>query len=141
MEIELKIMLAAVFAQVALTLWSIAATGLARNKALKTTDLKVADIALSKTPYPDFVQKQQNNMQNQFETAPLLYAAVALAAALGVANWAMAGASAAYVVFRLWHRIIHITHNHVMKRFVVFTFGVAALSVLWVGLGVAVLQL
>lgn len=141
MDIQLKIMLIAVFVQVGLTLWATLATGLSRNKALKTTDLRVADIALSKTPYPDFVQKQQNNLQNQFETPPMLYAAVAIAAGLGLASWTMAIAAVAYVAFRFWHRKIHVTHNHVMKRFTVFTYGVTALTTLWLALVYEVLIL
>ena len=139
MDIKLKLLLAAVLIQFGLTLWALLATGRVRLKALKSTDLSIADIALSKTAYPEDVQKQQNNLQNQFETPILFYIAVALIAALGVVNWVMVGAAIAFVGLRFWHRRIHITHNHVIKRFNVFLYGLFALTILWGALAVEVL--
>lgn len=102
-------------------------------KALKTTDLTVKDIALDNKVYPDDVLKLGNNMQNQFETPILLYAGAAIALSVG-ANWVMAGAAVAYVSTRFWHRWIHVRQNRVTQRFMVFVYGIGALSVYWTAL-------
>lgn len=141
MDLQIQVMLGAVFAQVGLTLWAILAMGFGRVNALKTTDLHIRDVALSSTRYPDGVLKLSNNMHNQFETPILLYAGVGFALTLGVANWVMAGAAAAYVISRFWHHWIHVRHNNVPKRFMVFVYGIAALSVFWLALGAEIFLL
>ncbi len=134
MEIQLKIILVAVFVQVFFTLWTILSMGLGRVRAVKTTDLTMKDVALDSKVYPDDVLKLGNNMQNQFETPILLYTGAAIALSVG-ANWVMAGAALAYLVTRFWHRWIHVRHNNVGQRFMVFVYGIAALSVFWLALG------
>lgn len=137
MDVQSKIILATVFIQVFFTLWAILAMGLARVNAIKTSDLTMKDVALDNKVYPDDVLKLGNNMQNQFETPVLLYAGAAIAVSVG-ANWVMAGAAVAYLITRFWHRWIHVRHNRVTKRFMVFVYGIAALSVFWLGLAAQV---
>ena len=141
MDVASKIMLASVFVQVGLTLWSILSMGFGRVNALKTTELHIRDVALSSTKYPEDVLKLSNNMQNQFETPVLLYAGVGIALAIGVVNWVMTGAAVAYVLFRFWHRWIHVSHNNVPKRFKVYVYGLVALCVFWLSLAVEVFLL
>jgi len=140
-DLASKIMLATVFVQVGLTLWSILSMGFGRVNALKTSDLHIRDIALSNTKYPEDVIKLSNNMHNQFETPILLYAGVGIALALGVVNWLMVATSVVYIVFRFWHRWIHVGHNNVPKRFLVYVYGIAALCLFWVALAVEVFLL
>jgi hypothetical protein len=122
------------------TLWTILAVGLGRVKALETTDLTMKDVALDSKRYPEPVLKLGNNMQNQFETPILLYMGAAVALSVG-ANWAMAGAAMAYIITRFWHRYIHVHHNNLRQRFMVFVFGIGALTVFWAALGVQVFVL
>ncbi len=140
MDLPLKIILIAVFVQVFFTLWSILSMGMGRVNAVNTTELTMKDVALDNKVYPEGVLKLGNNMQNQFETPILLYAGAAIALSVG-ANWVMAAAAVAYIVTRFWHRYIHVRHNRVTKRFMVFVYGIAALSVFWVALAVQVFVL
>jgi len=137
MDTPSKIILIVVFVQVFLTLWTILSMGRGRVNAIKTTDLKMKDVALDNKVYPDTVLKLGNNMQNQFETPILLYAGAAISMSVG-ANWVMAGAAVAYMVTRFWHRWIHVRHNRVTKRFMVFVYGIAALFVFWLALAAQV---
>jgi len=137
MDIQSKIILITVLIQVFFTLWTILAMGKGRVNAIKNSALTMKDVALDNKVYPDDVLKLGNNMQNQFETPILLYAGAAIAMSVG-ANWVMAGAAMAYIATRFWHRWIHVRHNHVTKRFMVFVYGIAALSVFWAALAVQV---
>jgi len=87
---SLGIMITCVFLQVALTIWSIIATGYARITLLKKRELHFDQIALNTDAYPENIQKLQNNTRNQFELPTLFYAAVAFAAVMSVSNWLMA---------------------------------------------------
>lgn len=140
MDAQSKVILAVVFVQVFFTLWTILSMGLGRVSALKSTDLTMKDIALDNKVYPDDILKLGNNMQNQFETPILLYAGAAIALSVG-ANWVMAGAAVAYLATRFWHRWIHVRHNRVSKRFMVFVYGIGALLVFWMALAVQVFVL
>ncbi|NOR62608.1 MAG: hypothetical protein GQ535_08975, partial [Rhodobacteraceae bacterium] len=57
------------------------------------------------------------------------------------ANWVMAGAAVAYLATRFWHRWIHVRHNRVSKRFMVFVYGIAALALFWLALGYQIITL
>ena len=140
MDIQSKIILIAVFIQVFFTLWTILSMGRSRVNAIKNSALTMKDVALDNKVYPDEVLKLGNNMQNQFETPILLYAGAAIAMSVG-ANWVMAGAAVAYIITRFWHRWIHVRHNRVTKRFMMFVYGIAALAVFWVALAVQVFVL
>ena len=135
MDLPSKIILISVFIQVFFTLWTILAMGMGRVNAIKTSDLTMKDVALDNKVYPDDVLKLGNNMQNQFETPILLYAGAAIALIVG-ANWVMAGAAVVYLITRFWHRWIHVRHNRVTKRFMVFVYGIVALGVFWAALAV-----
>jgi len=139
-DIQSKIILITVFIQVFFTLWTILSVGMARVKAVKTTALTMKDMALDNKVYPDDVLKLGNNMQNQFETPILLYTGAAIALFVG-ANWVMAGAAVAYLATRFWHRWIHVGHNRVTKRFMVFVYGITALAVFWAALAVQVFRM
>ena len=128
------------FVQVFFTLWTILTMGLARVKAVKTTDLTLKDVALDNKVYPNDVLKLGNNMQNQFETPVMFYSGAVIAMSAG-ANWVMAGAAVAYIATRFWHRWIHVRHNNVAKRFMVFVYGIVALSVFWLALAAQVFVL
>ena len=138
MDIQSKIILIVVLIQVFFTLWTILAMGMGRVNAIKNSELTMKDVALDNKVYPDDVLKLGNNMQNQFETPILLYAGAAIALSVG-ANWIMAGAAVAYLITRFWHRWIHVRHNRVTKRFMVFVYGIGALCVFWAALAYQIL--
>ncbi len=130
----LTLSLIAVFAQVALTFWAIIQMGRARLSAIRENNIPLSEIELSAAAYPRHAQQMQANAHNQFETPILLYAGVALAAALDGANWGVAAGAVFYIVTRIWHRHIHVTSNHLQTRFKVYGFGLIALALLWLSL-------
>lgn len=131
MDLSLKITLLAMVAQIVLTIWAIISTGRARVRVLQRKELHIRDIALSNDAYPKQVKQLQNNMRNQFETPPVFYAGVVMAAALGLASWALAVMAVLYVILRMWHRYIHIGQNNVIVRFKVFIAGLVVLGIFW----------
>jgi hypothetical protein len=131
----LAVCLICVFVQVGLTFWAIVSMGLARLGDLKTGSVRLADIALDTSAYPDHTRKMQRNAHNQLETPPLFYAAIALGAATGAVNWVMAAASVVYVALRLVHRYVHVTTNHVPTRFKLFLASLVALGTIWIAFG------
>ncbi|WP_180955915.1 MAPEG family protein [Monaibacterium marinum] len=135
MSPQLTLAVIAVFGQVALTFWAIATMGRARLSSLKKRDTEFGDIALNPMNFSADVRAWQNNAQNQFETPILLYAGVGLAAALGAVNWGVAVGAALYVITRVLHRAVHIGNNHLPTRFKVFLAGLAALALMWLSLG------
>ncbi len=131
MPIDLKLSLIAVFFQVALTFYAAISTALARLRAIKEHDIRLADVALNSRAYPDAALKHGNNLSNQFEFPVLLYVAVVLALVLEASSMPFALACLGYVVTRLHHRIVHVTANDVRHRFVVFLVGIILLALAW----------
>ncbi|RED11211.1 MAPEG family protein [Pontivivens insulae] len=139
MELTLSIALACVFLQVALTFWSIITMGQARLKEIARKQTSVGEVALSPRNFSsEQARAMQNNAHNQFETPILLYAGVALAAALDASNAGVALGAVIYVASRLLHRAIHVGTNRVSQRFRAFVLGLAGLAVLWLALGVGI---
>ncbi len=135
----LNIALVAVFLQVALTFWAIYRMGMVRVASLKAREVSLGDIALETSKYPARVRQFQNNAHNQFETPILLYVLVLLAVAVDAANWGVAAGAALFMVSRFWHRAIHVGTNDVRRRFNVYLFGLVALLLGWVSLGLGML--
>ncbi|QHQ34876.1 MAPEG family protein [Algicella marina] len=135
----LALSLLAVFVQVGLTFWAIVAMGRARLQAIRTHGIAYGDIEIDTTSYPREVRLMQANAHNQFETPILLYAGVALAAALGEVNWGVAIGAIAYAALRLLHRRVHVTTNHLPTRFKSFLLSLIALAVLWLSLAVGIM--
>ena len=121
-----------VLAQILLTFVLLFATGRHRVGAIRAGRVRVPDIALDSRKWPDDVLKISNNMHNQFETPVLFYALCGLAAGLGIAGTLMIVLAWLFVASRLAHTYIHLTSNHVLKRFMAFVFGVLALLAMWV---------
>lgn len=124
----------AAFAQVMLSLWAVARLGLARIAVVKRRELTMAQIALDDTLWPEPIQKLQANVRNQFETPVLFFAGVAVALAIGAANWAVILFAWAFVASRVAHRMIHVGANRVRKRFYAFFAGLLSITGLWIAL-------
>lgn len=139
MSVPLSIAVGCVFVQVALTFWAIIRMGFSRIDAIRTHKIPMATVALGSDAYPLDVKLMQANAHNQFETPPVFYAGVAFAAILGAANWGVALASVAYVAFRILHRYVHVTSNHVSTRFTLFVAGLGSLALLWISLGIGLI--
>lgn len=135
MPLDLKITLISVFVQVLLTFMVTFRMASSRIAALQKTELKLGDVALSTTAYPEKTRQISNNLSNQFEFPVLFYTAVCLAAALEATTMIMAIAAVGFVVFRVVHHLIHVGANHVRHRFAAFSVSLLMLGIMWLALG------
>ena len=128
----MKALLIPVFLQVALTFGITLALALSRVAAAKSGAVKLKDIALPSTAWPDNVRQIGASYQNQLELPTLFYALVALALTTGQADGVLTAGAFVFVLTRFGHAYIHLTSNHVLKRFKFFAAGVTVLLLMWV---------
>jgi len=119
-------------AQVALTFVLLGMTGYSRVSSVRRGETKVRDIALGQLNWPEPVIKIGNSFNNQFQLPVLFYVVVILAFVLRAADLLLVTSSWVFVATRLVHAYIHITSNHVSRRFYAFAAGFAVLVVMWI---------
>jgi hypothetical protein len=124
-----------VFAQVLLTMILLVIMGTRRARALNAGDVKVRDIALSGSTWPDQAKQAANSYANQFEMPVLFYAGVAFALITGHAGGPLVWIAWGFVLSRVVHAYVHVTSNSVTQRFQSFAAGVVMLLALWGVLG------
>ena len=91
------------------------------------------DIALSRDAWPEQVTKVSNAFDNQFQL-PVLFAVGGLLALQFGPNLVELVLAWLFVLLRYVHALIHITDNHVIRRFQVFTGGLLVLTLFWLEL-------
>ena len=109
--------------------------GRARFEAARLGRVKVKDIAVDGSKWPDDVRKIANNYQNQFEVPVLFYAALALIVATGLADWVAIGLAWIFIASRVVHTLVHIGPNTIIWRFRLFLLGFITVVVLWLWFG------
>ena len=123
------------FAHVAL----VAAVGLrlgrARMRAAQSGQVRMGDVALDGSKWPDGVRKLANNYQNQFEVPVLYYALLGLLLATGLGDGVAVALSWGFAASRIAHSIIHTGGNVVMWRFQAFLAGFVILMLMWAWFG------
>jgi hypothetical protein len=124
-------MLGPVFLHVVLILVLLVVTGRGRVAAVKAGKVRLKDIALDSSKWPDWLRKPANNYQSQFELPVLFYALVALIIATGLADWVLLVLAWGFVASRLAHSFIHLGSNHPPHRLVAFAAGAAILAAMW----------
>ena len=123
------------FVHVALVFYVGGRMGRARFQAARAGRVKVKDVAVDGTKWPEDVKKIANNYQNQFEVPVLFYAALALIVATGLADWVAVVLSWVFVASRIGHALVHIGPNIVIRRFQLFLFGFVTVVILWLWFG------
>ena len=113
--------------------------GRLRFKALGARDVRLGDVAVSGTAWPDKAKQAANNFSNQFETPVLFYVLIMVAIHVGATGPVMTVLAWAYVASRITHAIEHIGANNVRRRFAIFSAGVLALVGMLIGILVAAL--
>lgn len=136
-----KALLAAVFAQVGMTFALLVWLGRARAASAARREVKLSDVALSSDAWSDRIKQIANSFANQFELPVLFYVAALLALVTRQADWIVVALAWAFVALRVVHANIHVTHNHVIRRFQVYVAGFAMLAALWLYLAVRLLVL
>jgi hypothetical protein len=124
-------MLAPVFVHVVLVVALVIATGRGRVAAVKAGEVRLKDIALDSSKWPERLRKLANNYQNQFELPVLFYAGVALLIAPGLADGVALVLAWGFVASRLVHSFIQVGTNNVVHRLYAFGTGLAALAAMW----------
>ena len=98
-----RALLAAVFAQVAMTFALLVWLGRARAVSAARRDVELADVALSSDAWPDRIKQIANSFANQFELPVLFYVAALLAIVTRQADGTAAGLAWAFVALRMVH--------------------------------------
>jgi hypothetical protein len=120
-------MLAPVFVHVVLVIALVIATGRGRVAAVNAGEVRLKDIALDGSKWPE----RANNYQNQFELPVLFYAVIALLVATGLADGVSLVLAWGFVASRLVHSFIQVGTNNVVHRLYAFAAGLAALAAMW----------
>ena len=130
MTLATLLILLALWTQGALTLMLLLILGRRRLPLGAEKKIAVRDIALDTSPWPEDAQKASNAFNNQFQLPVLFAIGIGIALYLG-AGWPEAVLAWAFVVSRIVHATIHITSNHVYRRFSAYVFGFSVLIALW----------
>jgi len=128
-----------VFALVALTFSLLFLTGYSRVASVRRGETKVRDIALGQLNWPEHITKIGNSYNSQFQLPVLFYVVVILAYVLRTADLLFVVLSWLFVATRLGHAYLHVTSNHVGRRFNAFSAGFAVLVVMWIMFAVRIL--
>lgn len=128
-------MLAALLAQGGLALVLLWLLGARRLPLIGRGKIRIADIAMSREPWPDDAKLASNAFDNQFQLPVLFYVAVFAALYLGPV-WFEAALAWGFVISRIVHAAIHVTSNRVIRRFTAYVTGYAILIVFWLELAV-----
>ena len=100
--------------------------------------VRIEDIALDKEAWPERARQASNAVDNQFQLPVLFYVACLVAIGFG-ATLLEVVLAALFVLSRYVHAFIHITDNHVVRRFQAYVVGFAVLCVFWADLLVRLL--
>ncbi len=129
-----KLLTVSVFASILLTLGLLLVLGFHRVSSVNNGTVATKDIAVDRNAYPLAARLLSNNIDNQFQLPVLFYVAALLSLVAGGTGWVEVGLAWLFVALRYLHTAIHITTNRVHRRFLVYTAGLAVLTLLWVWL-------
>jgi hypothetical protein len=96
-------------------------------------EVRIGDIALDASGWPQRAQQVANAFSNQFEVPVLFFVACGLALYFG-ATLLEAALAWGFVASRWVHAFIHVTSNHVPRRFFAYAAGVIIVAVFWLDL-------
>lgn len=129
------------FVQVGLTFALSFRMAALRVGALRSGAVKISDIALGQSNWPDPVQQVSRAFHNQLETPILFYFWVCLCLIAHLSDAAMLTLAWIYVLLRLAHAGVHVTSNQVVRRFQVFIAGFSLLALMWLILALRLAQI
>jgi hypothetical protein len=129
---SIQAILLPLFVQVALTLFLLFWTGRARVAAVRRGDVHPRDIALRQPNWPKQETQIANAYHNQLELPVLFYVLTILAIITRHADLLFVVLAWVFVILRLLHAFIHLTSNHLGRRFAAFAASAVVLLVMWV---------
>ena len=110
-----------------------------RVAAVKSKQVKMADVALGQLNWPPRVQQISNSYHSQFQLPVLFYLLTMLAIVLHQADLLFVALAWLFVLSRLVHAYIHTGTNYISHRFNAFAVGVVVLLAMWAIFAVRVL--
>jgi hypothetical protein len=123
------------FIHVGLVYVMAARMGAAKRRAVDAGLVKLSDVALDNSRWPDDVRKINNNYNNQFELPVLFYAILPLMVILVKADWLQVTLAWVFVASRILHSVIHTGSNAIMRRGGAFVIGFVAIGLMWLWFG------
>jgi len=120
------------FVEVILTFVLLFATGFARRGDLTGGGIHPRDIALGQIGWRPRTQQLGNAYNNQFQLPVLFYVLTILAIMTRHADVLFVVMAWIFVLARLAHTYVHVTHNHVFRRGSVFGIGALVLLLMWI---------
>ncbi|MCA3559787.1 MAG: MAPEG family protein [Aestuariivirga sp.] len=105
--------------------------GRARMKAVMSGKVKLADVALDSSRWPDDVRKLANNYDNQFQVPVLFYALLPLLIQLAKVDWLTVALAWVFAASRIVHSLVHTGSNVVIRRGQAFLVGYGAVALMW----------
>ena len=109
--------------------------GAAKRGALRDGRVKLADVAVDNSRWPDDVRKANNNYNNQFELPVLFYAILPLLIMMVKVDWLQVALAWGFLASRVLHSVIHMGSNVIMQRGGAFLLGFAAIGLMWLWFG------
>jgi hypothetical protein len=128
---SVQMVLLPVFVLVGLTFALLLWMATARARALTGKEIRLKDIALGQSNWPESATKIGNCFSNQFEIPVLFYVLIALALPLHKADLVIVLLSWVFVVTRFAHAGIFVTSNNVQQRSLAWFAGVLVLFAMW----------
>lgn len=128
-------LIAAILAQGALALGLLWYLGTIRIPMVTKGEVRIDDIALERTGWPKREHQASNAFDNQFQLPVLFYVGAGLALYFGPTVFEVMLAWL-FVATRYVHAFVHITDNHVIRRFAAYAAGLVLLCVFWLDLAV-----
>ena len=126
-------LIAAILAQGALALGLLWYLGTIRIPMVMKGEVRIDDIALDRNAWPKRERQASNAFDNQFQLPVLFYVGALLALYFGPGIIEV-GLAWLFVVTRYVHAWVHVTDNHVIRRFAAYFAGLVVLCVFWLDL-------
>lgn len=104
--------------------------GIAKKRGLQS-GIKLADVALDNSRWPEDTRKVSNNYSNQFELPVLFYAILPLLLMLVKVDYVQVALAWVFVIGRILHSIVHTGSNDVPRRGAAFLVSFAAVALMW----------
>lgn len=134
MSLVEKLLILAVAAQALLTVGILVWMGMERVPRIRRGEIAMEEIAVDRHAYPLQARLLSNNFDNQFQLPVLFYVAVLLSLWTGGTGWVEVILASLFVVLRYAHAGIHVTSNHLYRRFGFYCAGLVVLGLLWLWL-------
>jgi len=136
---SIQAVLLPLFVQVLLTLALLFWAGHLRVSAIRHGDVHPRDVALREPKWGRRETQVANAYHNQLELPILFYVLTILAWTTRRADLLFVVLAWAFVGLRLLHAYVHVTSNHLSRRFFAFAAGVIVLAIMWAIFAVRIL--